>query len=887
MIQKNNGLNQQQVKQSREKYGENILTPPPRASIWKMFFSKFEDPIIRVLLFVTVLSLIISFTPFFMGEKSLEDCEFVESIGILLAVILATGIGFWFEYDANKRFDLLNLTQDDQHVKVKRDGLILQIPRREVVVGDLVYLEVGDEVPADGQLEEAMNLQIDESCLTGELLCSKTIDSTKFKKEATYPSNWVMRGTKLMEGRGAMIVAHVGDATEYGKIAQKSTELIQEETPLNKQLGTLAQKISKIGTFVAVSLFIVLFLRDYLTIPDFFSQPILIVFNHFLHYLMVAVTILVVSVPEGLPMSVTLSLALSVRRMLKENNLVRKMHACETMGASTVICTDKTGTLTQNLMQVKDMILSKETQSSSLELLYENMAVNSTAFLDFSGDKPKPVGNPTEGALLLWLHSQGVDYMQKRESLKILNQLSFSTERKYMGTVIDSKILNTRVVFIKGAPEVIINSLASHSEDEVIYQTLASYQDQAMRTLGFAFKVVDTEQQFEDVDLLVKQGGFVFLGLVAINDPVRDEVPAAVAMCLNAGIQIKIITGDTIRTAVAIAKQIGIWTDKDHEKHCISGVDFEALTEEEALLRIPFIKIMYRARPTDKQRMVNLLQKLGEIVAVTGDGTNDAPALNHAHCGLSMGTGTAVAKEASDITLLDDSFNSITTAVKWGRSLYQNIQRFILFQLTINVVALLIVLLGAIIGNEIPLTVTQMLWVNLIMDTFAAAALASLPPNTEVMQHKPRNNSNFIIPKTMLKAIVFTSVSFFVILIGLWYYFMDARGEVSPYNLSFFFTTFVMLQFWNLFNAKAFFGKKSAFQGLSKSYGFLVVVAIILVGQFVIVTFGGEVFRTLPLKFNDWVLIIGSTSIVLWVGEILRLIKRKRSNGSKLEFTNV
>lgn len=888
-----NGLSSKQVEDSRAKYGDNFITPPKKVSLWSIFLTKFDDPIIRILLIVVLLSIGIAIVPMFTEGKSFWDCEFAESFGILIAVILATGIGFWFEYDANKRFDMLNQQQDDILVKVKRDGTIVEVNRRDVVVGDIVLLDTGDEVPADGLLLEAIQLKIDESCLTGELLCSKTTDPASFASDATYPSNTAMRGTKIMEGRGILEVEKVGDATEYGRIAQKSTEIISEPTPLNKQLEALAKRIAVVGYSLAVALFVLLFLKDIFIykifpIDDISSWFTYQKLNHFLHYIMVSVTLVVVSVPEGLPMSVTLSLALSVRRMLKENNLVRKMHACETMGAATVICTDKTGTLTQNKMQVNQTFF-KELTSQNLDesilsqLIKENMAANSTAHLDRSNAADlKSIGNPTDAALLLWLHKQGHDYATLREQTKILAQQPFSTETKLMASMVSSPVLQKNIIYIKGAPEVIIAKCEPIAYSPEVLQTLTNYQDQAMRTLAFAYKEVNFSDSVSTSDAAsvflnesLQISDFTFMGVLAISDPIRLEVPAAVQTCVDAGIQIKMITGDTARTAVAIARQIGLWKEGDGERNHITGVDFEALSDEEILARLSDIKIMMRARPADKQRMVSLLQRQGHIVAVTGDGTNDAPALHHAHCGLSMGTGTAVAKEASDITLLDDSFNSITTAVKWGRSLYQNIQRFILFQLIINVVALLIVFLGSMVGHEIPLTVTQMLWVNLIMDTFAATALASLPPNPEVMRQKPRDNEAFIIPPKMLKTIAWIGVSFFVILISLWYSFSDSEGNINPYNLSQFFTFFVMLQFWNMFNAKAYFTNKSAFTGLNKTPVFVLVALIILLGQILIVQFGGEVFRTVPLTLSTWLSIFFSTSLVLWIGEIIRFVKRR------------
>lgn len=873
------GLTDQEVKTSREKYGENILTPPPHTPLWKLFLEKFKDPIIRILLVAALLSLIIS----------VLHNEYAETIGIFVAIFLATGVGFWFEMDANKKFELLNQVNDDILIKVLRNGNIHEVSKKDIVVGDIVVLETGEEVPADGELIEAISLQVNESTLTGEPVIDKTTNSEEFDAEATYPSNKMLRGTTVVNGHCIYRVEKVGDATEFGKVARKSTEINNDKTPLSKQLEGLAKFISIIGFIVAGITFCGLLTKDIIA-GVFTSGNIFTIetAGRILQYFMVAVTLIVVSVPEGLPMSVTLSLALSMRKMLKTNNLVRKMHACETMGATTVICTDKTGTLTQNQMQVhqtnfyalpEDQILGNEEVST---LVREGISVNSTAYLEYTDTgKIKSLGNPTEAALLLWLHSQGVNYMDYRENTKIIDQLTFSTERKFMATIARSSIGNKAILYVKGAPEIVFakcgkvltgQGLKPASDFQAtVEQQLLAYQNQAMRTLGFAYKIVEPETV--DINSAIN-GDLIFLGIAAISDPVRPDVPAAVQKCLDAGISVKIVTGDTPATAREIGRQIGIWKPEDTDEQIITGVDFEKLPDEVAVQQILKLKIMCRARPTDKQRLVELLKQTGAVVAVTGDGTNDAPALNHADVGLSMGSGTSVAKEASDITLLDDSFNSIATAVMWGRSLYHNIQRFILFQLTINLSALLIVLVGSMIGHELPLTVTQMLWVNMIIDTFAAAALASLPPTPKVMDEKPRKPTDFIISPKMRNYILGIGITFSILLLGMIYWFTKSYGAITRYELSIFFTTFVMLQFWNMFNAKAFLSHGSAFNSLKNSTGFLIVMLVIPIGQYLIVEFGGEVFRTVPIALKDWGIIIGLTSLVLWIGEILRLLKK-------------
>ena len=863
-----NGLSDKQVQESRETYGWNLLTPPKRPSMWKLYLEKFNDPVIRILLVAAFFSFVIS----------VIEGEYAETIGIFFAIFLATGIGFYFEYDANKKFDLLNAVGEETPVTVRRNGKVQEIPRKEVVVGDIVILNTGEEVPADGTLLEAISLQINESTLTGELMVNKTTDEASFDEEATYPSNEAMRGTTVTDGHGMMQVNRVGDATEIGKVATQATEQSGEETPLNIQLSKLAKFIEKVGFTIAILTFIIFTGKD---LYQYLSVTSITGWHEWMHiarivlkYFMMAVTLIVVAVPEGLPMSVTLSLALNMRRMLKTNNLVRKMHACETMGAITVICTDKTGTLTQNLMQVHEA----QVDETKMDLVAEGISANSTAFLEEAeeGKKPSGVGNPTEVALLLWLNGQGKNYAQLRKDAPVVNQLTFSTERKYMATLVQSPIQGKKVLYIKGAPEIVMgkciltNDIIAKNNEQLL-----AYQNMAMRTLGIAYKFIP-EGASNDCAELVGEGGMTFLGIFAISDPIRLDVPAAVGKCQSAGIGVKIVTGDTPGTATEIARQIGLWKPEDTERNRSTGVEFAALTDEEALDRVLDIKVMSRARPMDKQRLVQLLQQKGAVVAVTGDGTNDAPALNHAQVGLSMGTGTSVAKEASDITLLDDSFHSIATAVMWGRSLYKNIQRFIVFQLTINVVALASVLLGAFLGTELPLTVTQMLWVNLIMDTFAAMALASIPPSADVMNEKPRKTDDFIITKPMRYNILGVAACFLIILMAMIVVIKHLPMEQVPTALTIFFTVFVMLQFWNLFNASVFGTNHSVFKDSRHAFGMISVAGIILIGQIIIVEFGGKVFRTVPLTLTEWLYIIGATSLVLWVGEIWRWIQRMK-----------
>ena len=905
------GLNDEQVRSSRQQYGDNVLTPPKKTSLWKLYLDKYRDPIIQILLIAALVSLVLAFV----------EHDFVETLGIFIAIFIATTVGFYFECDAARKFRVLTAINEDQPVKVRRDGKVMEAPRRDVVVGDIILVETGDEVPADAVLVEAVNLQIDESSLTGEPLTSKSVTdvqgqqasdattqhstlniqhsasaasqhsslniqhsadatiqhsslNTQHSSEA-YPKNMILRSTMVMNGRGTAVVTRVGDSTEIGKVATEATEATRTKTPLNLQLDKLAKLISKVGTGVSIAAFVIFLGHDILTNSLWHTNDYLAMLQVVLNYFMMAVTLIVMAVPEGLPMAVTLALALNMRRMLKFNNLVRKLHASETMGAVTVICTDKTGTLTQNRMTVHDiqliegdrLVKAEEASVATKDGFAEAIAVNTTAELD---ENNAPIGNPTEGALLMWLQQQGEDYQQQRASQPVDSQIPFSTEKKYMATTVVRG--DKKRTYIKGAPE-IIASLCGLAEPQLSHmrEVLLGYQRQAMRTLAFAWRDGDFSEE----------GGYTFQGIAAISDPVREDVPSAVSTCRGAGIKIKVVTGDTSATAVEIARQIGIWPKEDAtqaEELCwhITGSDFAALSDEEAYDRVEDIRVMSRARPTDKQRLVQLLQRHGEVVAVTGDGTNDAPALNHAHVGLSLGSGTSVAKQASDITLLDDSFHSIANAVMWGRSLYKNIQRFLFFQLVVNVSALLLVLGGSIIGTEMPLTVTQILWVNLIMDTFAAMALASLPPSREVMKDKPRKSSDFIISKSMGRGILGCGFVFFAIMFVflIWCERHGAGSIIDVHELTLFFTTFVMLQFWNLFNAKCLGSTHSAFHNLRHDGGLLLVLLLIFIGQWLIVTFGGRMFRTQPLSAEEWLIITAATSVVLIAGELWRAIKR-------------
>ncbi len=848
-----NGLTSAEAAARRLSCGDNVITPPKDDSAWRLLLDKFCDPIIRILLVAALLSLALAFV----------DRDFTETIGILCAIVLSTCVGFWFEWDAMRRFRRLNTVSDEEPVKVVRDGAVCEVPRREVTVGDLVHIENGETVPADGELVEAVSLGIDESTLTGEPLARKTTDEAHFDPEATYPSNRVLRGTTVVDGYGRIVVTAVGDATEAGHVTRQATAVNDEPTPLDRQLSRLAQLIGKIGIALSAAIFVVLVGKE-LAVGDLAGAGWLQIAKLLLHTFMVSVAVIVMAVPEGLPMSITLSLAMSMRRMLKTNNLVRRMHACETMGAVTVICTDKTGTLTRNRMRVAEMV---RCDGLPPEQFHRIVACNTTAFLDAEG---RVIGNPTEGALLLWLREQGADYAALRDACRIVDRMTFTTERKYMATLVDCG--GRRLLCVKGAPEIVRALCAADGRGEEVAARLSAFQNRAMRTLAVAWVETDAATCEE----AIAAGGLRFSAIAAIDDPVREDIPAAVARCMSAGIAVKIVTGDTAATAREIARRVGLWDDRtDTEHQMLTGAEFAAMSDEELVGRVGGLKILARARPLDKQRLVRLLQRSGEVVAVTGDGTNDAPALNFADVGLSMGSGTSVAKDASDITLLDDSFASIATAVLWGRSLYRNIQRFVLFQLTINVAAIVVVLVGAVIGTELPLTVVQILWVNIIMDTFAAMAMASLPPDERVMGERPRPRDEFIITPAMRRTIFACAGVFVAVLLGMMVCWERTAEGMTLSRLTIFFTTFVFLQFWNMFNAKQFETGRRFFSDLRGCRVFLSVMVAIAAGQVLIVEFGGEVFRTEPLTLQQWAWVVGATSAIAAGGEIVRALRRR------------
>lgn len=891
-----NGLSDTQVLEMRKLYGNNELSAPPKESIWHLLLEKFQDPLIVVLLIALTLSVGVSTYQYVTATHSIS--VFLEPVGILIAIILATTVAFIFEVSANKKFDILNQENEIQAIKVLRNGNYCLVPRKDIVVGDIVILDTGDEIPADGQLLDAHSMLVNESVLTGEPSAQKTIDSEHFDDDATYPSDQVMRGTTVIDGNGVMKVTLVGDKTEYGKVYKGSQIDNKIKTPLNIQLEKLSTNINVMSYVVAAIIIIGRALQFFNSDTLLSDGNALTIGQYILDTLMIAVAIIVVAVPEGLPMSITLSLALSMRRMLVANNLVRKMHACETMGAATVICTDKTGTLTQNQMRIAETHFTNNSEDS---LIAQLMAINSTANLNFSTDKVEPIGNPTEAALLLWLYEKGIDYRQLRSNAEIVVQLAFSTERKYMATLI--KYSDTEnLLFVKGAPEILMNmcndTLNEEQKTEINNQLL-NCQNRAMRTLGFAYARIANNINCFVQNKLTYIDELTFLGFVAISDPVRTDVPQAVAQCLSAGINVKIVTGDTPATAHEIGKQIGLIDNTEDSSAFITGAEFSALDHRAALIAAENIKIMSRARPMDKARLVKLLQEQGEVVAVTGDGTNDAPALKAAQIGLSMGDGTSAAKQASAITIIDNSFKSINKAVLWGRSLYRNIQRFILFQLTINVAACLIVMIGAFTGIESPLTVTQMLWVNIIMDTFAAMALASLPPENNVMNSKPRDPKAHIITKPMIVTILASGLTIVAFLIAFMHLLQTHRitsiaqllttnyqalptdANMTLYEHSVFFTVFVLIQFWNMFNAKAFSTNQSTFANIINCRNFLLILFVILIGQILIINIGGQMFSVTTLSLSDWILIIAATSIVLWIGELIRLFGRLSNHFNK------
>ena len=879
------GLTKKEVEESRALHGANVLTPPKRESLIIKFLACFSDPIIRILLVALLLSVGISVYQFLCDDGSVM--LFFQPLGIFIAILLATLVGFVLEQRNEKTFRSLNEVNDDTLVKVIRDSNVSQVKRRDIVVGDIVLIDTGEEIPADCELIDSFNLIVNESSLTGELQCNKSHKPDFVTVESTYPHNHILKGCTVIEGYCTARVFAVGDATESGHVFTAAQVREGTQTPLGAKLNKLADLITKVSYSLAFLIVIGRMIHWFLIDPPLFFNWLTFV-KFALDTIMIAVTLIVVAVPEGLPMAINLSLAFSMRKLMKENTLPRTIHSCETMGAATVICTDKTGTLTCNRMEVAEW----RTLQGADHRIAEAIACNSTANLDFSSAKCRTIGNPTEGALLQWLNDKlNVNYITLRADAPMVDRLPFSTELKYMATIVTSAVDHRRVLYVKGAPEIVLTMCAvTDSEMNDITNTLSSMQQRAMRTIAMAYTVIDgDEAAFQDGRVVASS--LTFLGIFGISDPVRPEVPGAIRRCHDAGIDVKIVTGDVVGTAWEIGRQCGVVSEGDLREKCVmTGAEFGAMSDEELADRVRDLKILSRARPDDKQRLVNILRSLDEVVAVTGDGTNDAPALNAADVGLSMGDGTAVAKEASDMTILDNSFGSICNAVIWGRSLYKNIQRFVMFQMTINVVACFVVLIGAFAGAKSPLTVPQMLWVNLIMDTFAALALASLPPQSEVMYERPRSSSDSIISSPMCASIVGVGLVFLILLVDLLFFFqyfcvdsIDALltlrfhsngvGELTTYELSLFFTVFVMLQFWNMFNARAFMTGHSAFHDLLSSKGFLWIALVILVGQYLIVTFGGAMFSVTPLLASDWIIIIASTSLVVFIPELFRLFR--------------
>lgn len=986
------GLTDAQVLESRAKYGKNILTPPEEDGFWKQvvevckhpiaitmfalmvvsiiaacilysamgtgifvmpaivsiaailvlfvgFYGGFDDEWFRILIAVFIFSMIVSIIQYeWLGE---DGTIFFEPIGIVVALILATRIGAWLEKRNKKDFQGLNDSNDKTFVKVYRNGHISQVYRADIVVGDIIKLEKGEEVPADCVLKECLDLIVDESSLTGELQATKSLDSNAYS-DAAYKANEIKKGTTIIEGYCTAEVTKVGMNTECGEVYRSlnegektkvswivknnSTEEILKsftneddandyleeyldehededivveqplidrmrvrkgsETPLSKKLNGLAKWITKASYYIAIFIIIGRIIWYFVTNnADFTSTIFWIDFvKYFLETIMIAVTLIVVAVPEGLPMSVTLSLAFSMYRLMKSNTYPRTMHACETMGAASVICTDKTGTLTKNQMEVVDSNIA----CPDMNLVAEMIATNTTADLEYTDNSIKVIGNPTEGALLLWLQKNDVDYLDIRSDIQIIDRLPFSTENKYMATIINSTVLKKKVVFVKGAPEILLNLCDTNTDTKKSLESeLTSYQLKAMRTLGMAYKELsETDNIFKDGKLIIDN--LKFVGIFAIQDDIREGVKESIGDCMKAGIAVKIVTGDTPGTAKEIGRKIGLWTDADTDKNIITGAELAKLSDKQLQQCVMDIKIIARARPMDKKRLVEALQSIDQVVAVTGDGTNDAPALKKADVGLSMGSGTDVAKNASDMIIKDNSFSTIANAVMWGRSLYKNIQRFLLFQLTVNVAACFLVLSGAFLGTESPLTVTQMLWVNLIMDTFAAIALSALPPQKSVMDEMPRDPKAFILDKSMLHNIFGVGGFFFLMLLSLLIIFQHSditsmsdlinfsfgeRSPVTTYELTLLFTIFVMTHMGYMFNAR---GYKTGGSGwnLKGCDGFLLIATVVTLGQIAIVQvpFLNDFFNVQSLPFWDWFWIFVLGFLVTGIRELKHIV---------------
>ncbi len=834
------GLTDAEVLSSREKHGLNLLTPPKEVPWWKLYLEKFKDPIIVILLVATAISL----------AFGIIEGNYTESIGIIAAVLIATGVGFWREYDAKKKFDAMKSDKDYEPVKVRRNGVVVEITKDHVVVGDIAILSAGDEIPADIELFKAIDMKVAESAMTGESVAVPKYPIDEAYTGSGFAPNLLLRGTTIESGLGEGVVIKVGDETEIGKTTIQASEETDNKTPLEEKLGELAGKITTAAFLVAGLMFIILNLVhwDFAFGDHAFSWSMSTLLTE-VGFLMGAIVVIIVAVPEGLPLSVTLALAFSMKTMANENNLVKKMHACETIGAVNVIFTDKTGTLTQNCMTVVDVDVREEDK----DVLNLVGAVNSTA--NWS-NASRVLGNPTEAAILKHM---GHDLSERlRSEYRILSCIPFSSAYKYMVTQAQNEESKEEIILIKGAPEVIARIIRY---DKYLGE-VSTQQARGRRAISAA---IINSKDYNAVKESLESGNplddCTYIGTWFIEDPVRSDVPDAIRKCYGAGIDVVMMTGDNLRTGTEIGRQAGfkdIWA--------IEAKDFwEAVKNPQNGREYP--NVIARCTPTNKLDILKWAKDKDYVCAMTGDGVNDSPSLNHADVGIAMGSGTSVAKEAADIILLDDAFPSIVTGVKWGRSLYKNIKNFLFFQLSINVSACLIAVFGPLVGVEMPFTVIQFLWINLVMDSLAAIALTSEPADERVLSEKPRDRRQFIIDKSLAKSIFGFGI-FVWILCTFVLWGMKHTEFLSKIDLTVFFASYMVINLWNMFNARVIGKNKSVFSGLKSNYKFTGILLFILAVTILLVQFGGEVFQTHPLSWKTWLTIILVTSPVMIVREI-------------------
>ena len=904
-VDSSRGLSEKQIAQNQKKYGKNQFSPGEKISLGKKILEALKEPMIFILLIAALITIGMNIYKQSQGLHA----EFTESIGILVAITISVSIKVIMEGRSEKAFETLNNINEDIKVKVLRNGIIQYIYKKDVVVGDIIKIETGAKVPADGRLIDSLQLKVDESMLTGESIAvNKNFEQTitNAKTVLSERKNMVFAGTFITYGQGTVIITSVGDKTEMGNIASELKHPVSKSTPLQEKLDKLARSITTFGVIASILILFYELFKIYISNNLSFDT----VQNAF----MVSVALIVAAVPEGLPTIVAMTLALNIIKMAKSNALVRKLIACETIGCINVICSDKTGTLTKNQMTVIDIWNNgKLINPSDLKnrFLIENFTINSTADITIKDGNVKFIGNPTECSLLkafsdtvcsvspkqctyyeqsnsicggqcekyTYKNDDYISYTDIRNSSNIIFQYPFSSDKKSMTTVI--LVDKLYKVYSKGSPEkiislcstIIINNKIELFTDELrekVNNEIIKLQQEAKRILAFSHNDINTGYDDWNKSQDKVESNMIFDGFVSIADPLRDDVYEAVEKCKKSGISLKILTGDNIVTATSIAKQLNI-VNKD--SIIIEAQQIDEMSNEELLKILDKIILIARSKPLTKMRIVNLLKKHGNVVAVTGDGINDAPALKNADVGIAMGiTGTEVSKEASDIILLDDSFSTIVKAVEWGRGIYENFQRFIQFQLTVNLVAVLTVFVCEMFGLPVPFTTIQLLWVNLIMDGPPALSLGLESLRNHLMEQEPVKRDTNIITRNMLFRIIINGV--FIVFMIMLLINKQILGGTQGQQSSIIFTTFVMFQLFNSFNSREL-GNESIFTNLLKNKPMLWIIGATFFVQILITQFGGQIFKTAPLSISMWLRIIAYSFSVVAFSEVIRFIKRK------------